>query len=103
MSFTVLVFSTYNVGTSLHFPPSSPSRHFNQSSFLAPSLGAINSASVVDNATDRCSWLDHAIALPAYTANAPLVDGLVLTSPARSGLLNASNTPLLLPAQYSEP
>jgi len=46
---------------------------------MAPSLAAINSASVVDSATDHRSWLDHATALPAYTATMPLIDRLVLT------------------------
>jgi len=67
------------LGTSLSFPQSSPSRRFNQSSSMAPSLAAINSASVVDSATDHRSWLDHATALPAYTATMPLIDRLVLT------------------------
>ena len=101
-SFTALALSTYNVGTSLPFPLSFPSRIFSQNSSLAPSLAAINSVSV-DNVTDRCSWLDHAIALPAYPATAPLFDRLVLTSSAKSASPNASNTPLLLPAPYSKP
>jgi len=70
---------------------------------LAPSLAAMNAASVVDSATDHCSWLDHAIAVPAYTATMPLIDRLVLMSPAKWASLNARNTPLLLPAPYSKP
>jgi len=92
-SFTALALSTCNVGTSLPFPLSSPSRHFSQSSSLAPSLAVINSASV-NNVTDCCSWLDHAVALPAYTATTPLVDHLVLMSSAKLASPNASNTPL---------
>jgi len=60
-SFTALALSTYNVGTSLPFPPSSPG-YILAKQLFEPSLAAINSASV-DNATDRCGSLVHAIAL----------------------------------------
>ena len=55
----------------------------------------------------QCHWqlqlADHSIALPAYTANTPLLDRLVQMSPAKSAPLNSSNIPLLLPAPYSKP
>ena len=63
--FTALALSTNNVGTSPHFPPGSPSRRFSQNCSLTPSMAAINSASITENATDRCSSLGHAMALPA--------------------------------------
>jgi len=70
-----------------HCAGSSPRRRSSQNSSLAPSLAATNSLSVIDNGNERCSWLDHGIAHPAYATTTPLFERLVLTS------LNASNVP----------
>jgi hypothetical protein len=86
--------SIYSIRVSLaKSDNSSDSRHFNQTNYLAPSLAVMISASVVERAVVFSSRLIQDTALSANIAIIPVVERLVILSPAKSASLKTFSSP----------